>query len=288
MPDVQGSLNVKSDGYLVTGDVNIAHMQLRVRYRARDDEQGALDYAFRMPKIIPGDPKKGPQELLKQLVVQSTIETVGTWEVLDVLRKTRGLQQIGAAQEKDEGPVPVRGLLEEIEAKVQEKLQQFEQANGFSAGVRLTAIEFVGDPVVPERVQQSFYQAIMADSEMRKIVDEAKKQAQIIAEAAKGKKAGILSEAETYKNRLISNAKADAGMLTKLVTACDSSPEEADILRTWHFERMMEDFLGSGKGIFVVHRPNEGSNTQYRFFFGKPPRKAKPAQQPEQQQQGGR
>ncbi len=277
--DEKGGLSVKTDGYLISGDVNIIHIQLRARYRARDDEQGALDYAFRYRGGTAGQqasegalgasPTGGPSELLRRFLIGSTIETVASWGVLEVRRKRR---VVGTGELE---------LFAEIEKRVREKLRRFEESNGFSAGIELSSIERIEDPRVPEEVKPSFDMAQEAESEKERLKSEAQKMARSIVENAEGEKAKMVEEARAYKKRVAAIVEADALTLKNLLPVYRSSPQKAAILREWFYGRMVEELLGQAKGSFVLHRPSEGSNTEIRFLLSRPLEKAVEEEQPE-------
>ncbi len=278
-PQAEQALDIRTSGYLITGDVNIIHLQLRARYAARDDDQGALDYAFRFTQpdqtAGPTEPT-GPKELLKKFAVEATIETVASWPVLDVRGKRR--TTLGP----DGRPGPEKNLFDEIQERVRQKLQQFEAANGFCAGIRLPSIEPIVDPRVPDRVAEAFDIAQQAESEKDKFISEARKEAESIVRAAEGRKAETLAEAQAYKNRLMAVVQADLDMLDKLAQVYDE-PDKAAILRDWHYQRMVEELLGQAEGSFVLHRPSDDSRTEVRLLVGRPLPKAKPAAQEEAQ-----
>jgi len=261
-------LSVRTDGYLITGDVNIIHLQLRARYAARDDEQGALDYAFRV---------RSPEELLRRFVIESTIETIASWGVLDVHSK---IKEVPPTPQR---PGMRRELFAEIQRRVEQKLREFELANGFSAGVRLVAIERISDPCVPEKVKASFDQAQEAKSEKEKLIDEGRREATRLLKEAEAKEAEMLETARAYKNRVIAVAQADAAQIQNLREAY-RTPGLAAILRDWHYQRIAAELLGGSSGCMVLHAPPEDGSMQVRVLLRRAPKKA-PESAAEQGQQ---
>lgn len=236
------------DRYLVTGDANIVHLKLRVRYRIRSDEQGAMDYAFAMFRV---DDEKVQHDLLDRLVIESTIETVGSWPAMAVMK-----------ERKEE-------LLEGIRRGADEKLDEFERVNGVSVGVIITAVEYINEPVMPEKVRGSYYLAQQAASEGDSLRREAERAAELILGRAKGQAYTIKANAEAYKSALVNMAEADADALTKLGPGYKQDQRLAQILRHWHYQRTMEGLLGLGRDSFVVDEP---PGAESRFLFSRPPR----------------
>jgi len=260
-PPPMGSLNVKRDGYLLTGDINIVHMKLRVRYQARADEQGALDYLFHV---------EDPEALLKRFVVKETIKMVGREQVDDV-----------RAEKK-------QTVKNSIVAEVKKKLNEFEKQNGFTAGVRLVSIDYAVDPAVPLAVRDAFYEAQQASEEKSERIRQAREEEKRIEQHALEVKARVLNEAQGYKRRMEVLAKADATALSRLLTAYEASPAMAAILRERHYQRMAEKLLGGAKDVFVLHGADEGSRREIRILLSRQPRKAKLPKAPQQGSSSGR
>ena len=234
-------LNVRLDKYLVTGDVNIVHLKLRVRYRVRADEKGAMDFAFAHASWDPvrGEYVSSSQDLLERIVVASVIETAGSWSVMDVMKERK------------------EDLLQGIQQRVDQALADFEQRNRESAGIVVTAIEYINEPVMPEDVRDAYYEAQEADSEKSRLIDEAKTEQDRILAQAKGAAREVIEEANAYSTRLVKVAEADAKALQKLRERYGESPQVARILRHWFYYRMVKDLLGQGGVTFVVHKPGE-------------------------------
>ena len=239
------TLNVKRDGYLLTGDVNIVHMKLRVRYQARSDELGALDYLFRI---------EDPEALLRRFVIESVIKVVGREAVMDVLSEKKGTIKNSFIKE------------------VQDKLVQFETDNGFTTGVRLVSVDYAMDPAVPLAVRAAFDEAQQAADEKSEMIRQAEEEQKRIPQQALEVKAKVLGEAEAYGRRLQVLAEADADAVQKLLAAYDSSPAMAAILRDRHYNRMVEKLLGEATDTFVLHSPEEGNRGQIRILLSRQPK----------------
>lgn len=253
-------LRASLQGYLITGDVNIVHMKLKVRYRARSDEQGALDYAFRM---------ENPRQLIKRLTIRSAIKVVGRQRVMRVLT---------------EGKREVRGRIEE---ELRRRLKHFEKENAFSAGVEIASVEFIDGPNVIIDVQDAFHDAQQAASEMKEMVREAEAEAEKILGEAEQARARVLARAHAYKKRLEYIARADAGTLQRLTGAYRESPEMGAILRERHYQRVVEHLLGMADMSFLLHSPDEGRSREIRLLIGQQPQKKK-AMKPEEYYKDGR
>jgi len=253
---VQEGLSVKLDGYLLTGDLNIVHMRLRVLYSARPDEKGALDYALRI---------QDPAALLRRFVTRATIGVVGSMSANEVM-----------TVKKEE-------LLETIRTETDTLLDRFEQENGFSAGVRVTGLKYTLDPTVAMNVRASYDAAQRAAHAKAKLRDEANTRANEIEQWGQRMRARIIGQAEAYRSALVARAEADAKMMEKLLDDYAASPVAARILRNWHYLRTVEQFIGSAKTVTVLPHAREGRRRQIRLLFGAP-RQAQRVQEVEGEQ----
>jgi regulator of protease activity HflC (stomatin/prohibitin superfamily) len=240
-------LDLRTDGFLMTGDANIVHLKVLVYYNVRQDsEKSVLDHAFAL---------QSPEGLLRRFAVQSTIETVGSWDVYSALLNSREDPQMGKVLLKDE-----------IADAIKRKLRGFEKS-GISAGIEIVGVELVG-PSVPQEVKGAFEYAQLANERRGQYIQEAYKEARSITERARADAERFINEAQSYRTRLVEAAKADANMLLSLKGAYgDGSTEEARILRAKHYQRMVQEIFGPSRDTFVIHRAASGSSQELRLMF---------------------
>ena len=258
-PAVEG-LNVKRDGYLLTGDDNLVHMQLNVRYKAREDEQGALDYAFRV---------SNPEALLQRFVSDAAVKVIAGEAVRDILTEEK------------------QAIQNRIEESVNRKLEQFENKNNFSAGVELVSIGYMIDPQVPLAVQQAFNAAQQARHVKDEMRSEAEDRVASIKQEAEEEKAKLLSEARSYQRRLKVLAEADANTISKLLDIYNQSPVMASILKERQYSRRIEKLLGEHKDLFVLQKAQKGNDNQIQIRITRQREKSEPSEEKQQQQQQG-
>jgi len=256
-PPALESLNVKRDGYLLTGDDNLVHLQLNVRYKAREDEQGALDYAFRV---------SDPDALLRRFVSDATMKIVAGEAVRDVLTEEK------------------QAVQNRIESSVVRMLEQFEKKNNFSAGVELVSIGYAADPQVPLAVQQAFNQAQQARNVKEQMRSEAEERVASIEQEAQERKAKLLSEARAYKRRLEVLAEADANTISKLLPTYTQSPVMASILMVRQYSRRVEKLLSEHRDLFVLQGAQKGTNNQIQIRITRQRKKSQPSEEEQQQQ----
>ena len=257
------TLSVKTDGYLVTGDLNIVHLRLRVRWRVAGDE-GALAYAFRVQGARKGEE---PGELLRKLVVRAAIRTVGSMSADEVMSEKK------------------RELLDAIRRDVRDQLNRFEEENDFSAGVMLTGVEYISEPEMPTEVRPHYHAAQTAKDDRDRMLEDAAARKTQIVEQARRQEHTIIENARVYRDNLVATARADEDMMKKLLEDYHK-PGIGRILVHWHYLRTVTEFLGKAKTVTIVHYPAD-ARVEIRILL-RPPvraRKAEPEEGEEQEEE---
>jgi len=239
----KGSLDVRQDGYLITGDANIVHMQLRARYRVPADARSALSYLFSV---------KDPEDILRHALMASAVRVVGSMEVMQVIRR--------------------QNLLESLKRDLSERVADFEKKVGVPLGIEVREVEAieserVKNPTEPMAVHDAFTEAQNASSLREKLVEEARTQSTIILADAEARAKMITAEALGDKAQFVGAASADAIAMSGLLPVYEHSAREAGILRETFYERVIEQVLQAGKGIFVLYEPEPGTRRELRLML---------------------
>jgi len=246
--DVRGQrgLNVRTDGYLITGDVNVVHMRLRVRYRVRNDADGALAYKLQMAD---------PELILKRALMASTMKVVGSMDVMQVIKRV--------------------SLFDQIEAEVRQRLADFERKVGCPLGIdhqiRVEAIEMenVKNPTEPAKVREAFNLAQMAESLKDQLRREGDAEESKILSAAQAQATRIRAEAAAEAVGLVRSAKADAEAMQQVAAIYRQSKAVAKVFRTRYFQRVMEQVMLRSPGAFILYEPPDGSERELRLMHQK-------------------
>ncbi|MDZ7618895.1 MAG: protease modulator HflK [Patescibacteria group bacterium] len=161
-------INPILEGYCLTGDQNIVQARLVAKYRVSDPVR------FRLAM-------NNPEGILHDTTLAALTQTVGGWEVNDVLR----LQRSGA-----EGPGTVESLADMVRRRAQHRLDELE------CGMTISALEFK-EIHPPRHVVAAF-----RDVQNARIETETKKR------EAEGAVLGQIPAAEAEANRMIKSAMA--------------------------------------------------------------------------------
>jgi membrane protease subunit HflK len=261
------SLDVRKHGFLVTGDANIVHLKLRVRYRVGASDSKASAFLFAVDK---------PEDILRRMAMASTSKVVSSMRVMDVLQR--------------------QGLFEKITQDLGHRIDDFEVEAGVPLGVELVAVEAIElgqgnrapndpapkNPTEPVPVRQAFSNAQQAGSRKEALAQEGRTQANAIITQAEAKAREVMGDAEAFRQRLTSLAKADADALAKLLQIHERSPAEAAILRDALYQAALQDVMDNASDSFVMYQMADGNNREIRFMLGRQPPRRRQAGQQEQ------
>jgi regulator of protease activity HflC (stomatin/prohibitin superfamily) len=229
-------LDVRSDGYLITGDANIVHTQLRARYYVRgalpEDAPAALAYTLQI---------KDAEAILEQVICAATCKVVAS----------RGVMQV----------IKPETLFSDIKEEADRRIAEFERAAGCSLGLRLTMVEAIQledrkNPTEPGVVSEAFNRAQMAESERDQLRREGEIETSKILNAAMAEAKGIRERARADTVRRVSAARADAQQIQKFLPYYRLSPEVARILRVVTYQNMIERVMRDAPGTFILPRPS--------------------------------
>jgi regulator of protease activity HflC (stomatin/prohibitin superfamily) len=236
-------LNVRTDGYLLTGDANIVHMKLRARYRVRNDVASVLSYELGA---------NDPELILRRALAASTCNVVGSMGVMEVIKR-----------EQD--------LFGRIQKELDSRLARYERETGAPLGievVKIEAIEAEGikNPTEPIQVTDAFNKAQMAESEKDQLVRQGETEATKIVSAAMSEAERVRAEARANAVRLVTSAQADAQTIQQILPFYQQSAAVARILRLMYQQRTMEDVMAQAPGAFVLYRSPPGSRREIRLL----------------------
>lgn len=224
------------DEYVITGDANILHISLIVKYRVGD----AFDYISNIPNADNPEVVNPETDLVKTLAESAIIQASGQYKVDDLLGSQKasfsslvkkimdasmqsvhcGLQLEDVLINKIDPPRQVvtnfnevRNAAEQMHGNIQTALGDREQKMTRTAGQGyqelITAIErekeltLNNDPKLPE----------------------ARKQVQELMEQAGGSAREIIEKSLSYRTKLVKSAKADAEYLQALLPEYRKNPK---------------------------------------------------------------
>jgi len=241
------SLDLRQDGYVLTGDMNIVHLKVRARYAVPSDVEGAMAYRFGVEES---------EVILRYMLRAATCKVVGTMGVTDVLNRTNLFSSIG----------------QELRAR----LERFREGAGYPLGLDVVAVdaietEKVKNPSEPGAVSAAFDRAQNAYSLRNTLEREGETERSHILNSARAKAAEIKAIAGGYSERLVRTTRADAERLKQLLPIYRESPSMRRILLDRFYARTIEDVMGNSPGAFVLHKSGGATERELRLMFNRQP-----------------
>lgn len=185
--NVQEVKTTKHGGQMLTKDENIVSAEIAVQYRVSD----ARDYLFNLV-----DPTRSVQQVsesaLRQVVGESTLN-----EVL-----TSGRSEIG----------------QEIRDQIQQTL------NKYQSGIAISDLA-MQQTKAPEEVKAAFDDAIKAQQDEERLVNEAQAYARRIIPIAEGQAIRIMEEGKAYKAQVVLGAEGKTAKFAKILPEYQNAPK---------------------------------------------------------------
>ena len=217
----QTSSNVGSESLMLTEDENIVDIKLAVQYKVKS----ASDFLFNV---------KDPETTLRQVTESAIRETIGKSKMDFILKEGRA----------------------DVTAKTQQQVQDI--LDLYKTGLQVTTVN-LQDAQPPEQVQDAFADAVKAQGDQARVINEAEAYANDIIPRARGKAARQLAEANAYKEQVIAEATGEASRFTQVLAEYKKAPkvtrkrlylEAVESVMT-NSSKVMVDVKGGGNLLYL-------------------------------------
>lgn len=209
---------------MLTGDLNLAHVEWVVQYRIKD----AYKYLFKIGGD--SDPNLSMNDMIGSVSESVMRKLVGDASVDEVI--TIGRDEI-ATQAKDE---------------IQEML------DGFETGVDIVTVK-LQSATPPEAVKDAFDEVNRARQNKERVINEARGMLNSKIPAARGKRDQMISEAEGYKARVVMTMKGRVNAFQAQLAEYEKAPE---VTRTRLYLATMEKILSQMDSKIVIDESVRG------------------------------
>lgn len=206
----QTGSSVGRESLMLTQDENIVDVKLAVQYKVRS----ASDYLFNV---------KDPETTLRQVIESAIRETVGKSNMDFILKEGRA------------------DVTEKTRAQVQEILDLYK------AGLQVTSVN-LQDAQPPEQVQDAFADAVKAQGDQARVINEAEAYSNDIIPRARGKAARQLAEANAYKEQVIAEATGEASRFTQVLKEYKKAPK---VTRKRLYLEAVESVMNNSSKVLV-------------------------------------
>lgn len=222
---------------LLTGDLNLAHVEWIVQYRIKD----ARDYLFQMGTTEPVGSASIPQgeEDEVNAAVPDTIRDVSE----SVMRNLVGNTSIDAV---------ITFGREQIAGDAQREIQ--EMLDGFHAGVDIITVK-LQTTAPPEDVKDAFQEVNRARQNKERVVNEAEGERNLRLPAARGHKDQMVLEAEGYADRIVLEAK---GQISAFEAKLAEYEKAKEVTKTRLYLDAMEEILAGVGSKTIIDESIQG------------------------------
>jgi membrane protease subunit HflK len=215
-----GALTPAVDGYAITGDTNILHMQWQVEYRVRDPYRFLISFSPERTEEINLQTGKaiyrsGPEAALRAVFRNAVVQVTAGTPIDDALKKS-----------------------EVYESRVQDTAAALLREIG--CGLALSNVS-IKAPAPPTSTLGAFHEVTEAQQQANQRIDQAMARAREVINDAAGQRAEILSEASVYRSDLLAAARADAERMGELLERFEGDPAGLQVyLEQNHYEFLSE------------------------------------------------
>jgi modulator of FtsH protease HflK len=206
----QGSSSVGRESLMLTQDENIVDVKLAVQYKV----SSASDYIFNV---------KDPETSLRQAIESAIRETIGKSDMDYILKE-------GRADVTEQTRVQVQAIMDL-----------------YKTGLIVTTVN-LQDAQPPEQVQDAFADAVKAQGDQARVINEAEAYSNDIIPRARGKAARQLAEANAYKEQVIAEATGEASRFTQVLKEYKKAPK---VTRKRLYIESMESVLTNTSKVMV-------------------------------------
>ncbi len=206
----QTGSSVGRESLMLTEDENIVDVKLAVQYKVKS----ASDYLFNV---------KEPETTLRQVIESAIRETIGKSEMDYILKEGRA------------------DVTEQTREQVQEILDHYK------TGLQVTTVN-LQDAQPPEQVQEAFADAVKAQGDQARVINEARAYSNDIVPRARGKAARQLAEANAYKEKVIAESTGEASRFSQVLTEYKKAPE---VTRKRLYLEAVESVMSNSSKVLV-------------------------------------
>jgi membrane protease subunit HflK len=206
---------VPRESLMLTDDENIVDLQFAVQYTVKD----AKDFLFNT---------RNPDEIAMRTAESAMREVIGKSKMDGILYESR-----------EEIAIKARKLMQEI-------------LDRYGTGISVSSITIqAAQP--PEQVQAAFDDAVKANQDRARQVNEGQAYANDVIPRAAGSAARLQQEAEGYKQRVIANAQGEASRFTQVLAEYAKAPA---VTRERMYIDTLQHVLSSTNKILLDYKGN--------------------------------
>jgi membrane protease subunit HflK len=206
----QAGSSVGSESLMLTQDENIVDVKLAVQYKVKS----ASDYLFNV---------NDPETSLRQVIESAIRETIGKNKMDFILKEGRS----------------------EVTAQTRDQVQSI--LDRYKAGLQVTTVN-LQDAQPPEQVQDAFADAVKAQGDQQRVINEAEAYSNDIIPRARGNAARLMAEGNAYKEKVIAEATGEASRFSQVLKEYKKAPK---VTRKRLYIESIESVMSNSSKVMV-------------------------------------
>lgn len=218
------------EALMLTRDQNIVDVTMAVQYTIKNIE----DLVFNVGDLS-GQGSLGIDQVVRGSTESALREIVGS-TTMDALLTT-------------DRPV--------VDSETESLLQTI--LDRYKSGIQVESIE-IQDAKPPLDVRDAFDDVVRADQDKTKLTNQAEAYAKKLVPNARGEAERILQEAEAYKAKVVAEATGEAERFNKILTEYQKAPE---ITKKRLYIETMEDVLADSSKVMIDQNAGNGNSLMY-------------------------
>jgi len=257
------SLKPGEDNYVLTGDANILHVAMTIKYRIVDAHKFVRSIRGADQPPEPGRSKLPEQDLVVSLADRSVIRAAGQFTVDELLKqdkdpfRRRVSEYMTLALAEIDCGLGLDGVLIDRIATPRQVVRYFNEVRNAAEQSESEIKKALGDEVelLTETAGPAYHElidAIRAEQRMLETRDNglanARKRVSALLAQAGGTVQEILADAKIYRTQLVESAKADAEYFQALLPKLRDNPQ---VILTRLLLGTLEDLLGQTRKYYI-------------------------------------
>ena len=263
------------DGYVVSADKHIFHVEWSVSYRVRDAAKYYLDF-YTDPEstapVQPGRPAprlRGHAQILRCLLADAVLTETAGWTTEELIKTVRTVTAANGQKET-----------QRIEERVRSRLAELAEEAGI--GIDIQAVSLRGSYQPPAAALAAFNQVNASERQKQTAIQNAQAFANSLKSQAEARREQIVTEAKAYHDNIVTRMQAQREYFEAIHAEYRKNPE---LVTTVLYTSTLRDIFARVPNKFVLHRNADGTRQQLRLQLSQIPEKnnaaAAPAAQPQ-------
>ena len=256
------------DGYVVSGDMHIFHVEWVVSFRVEDAAQYYLNFYDDTDTLLAepgaknhirkrGERLRGHEIIIRNLLADAVLTETANWTTEELIKVSRTVQHEGQPGHEQRIEDCVRSRLDKLVREI-------------ALGIEIQTVTLVGMYQPPAAALQAFNQVNASERNKQIAIQNAQAFANSLLIQARATSERIIGEANAYQETIVHRLKAEAEYFTAIQKEYRENPTStATVLYTEAIGRL----LASVPNKYVLHQLPDNLKQELRLQISQVPEK---------------